>query len=156
MNLSEALTREHEEIDAGIETFVAGIEGGAVDPEPVRRTIDALRRHIYLEEQFVFPPIRQAGVLMPVLVMLREHGTLWKLMDDLIELLNDDNRPDVVDALATTCRELLTQLDQHNSKEEPLIYPHADSDLTEEATAALNEFLANGATPDGWVCEAAR
>jgi len=155
MNLSEALTREHQEIDAGIATFIAGLEGGAVDPEPVRRTIDALRRHIYLEEQFVFPPIRQAGVLMPVLVMLREHGALWQLMDDLVELLDDGDRSGI-DALATTSHGLLTQLEQHNSKEEPLIYPHVDSDLTEEATAALNEFLANGATPDSWVCESAR
>lgn len=38
---------------------------------------------------------------MPILVMLREHGNLWHLMDTLTELL-DDNGPD--DRLLATCR----------------------------------------------------
>jgi len=64
-----------------------------------------------------------------VLVMLREHGTLWHLMDQLTELLLDSKHPaGGDDQLLSTCRELLDQLDEHNSKEEPIIYPHADTD----------------------------
>ncbi len=78
VSLSDALTREHRDIDTGIRAFVVDLERGVVSPEPLLSAFEALRRHIYLEEAFLFPPIRQAGVLMPILVMLREHGTLWR------------------------------------------------------------------------------
>lgn len=157
VNLSDALTREHRDIDTGIETFIADLDRGSVHPQPLLTAFEALRRHIYLEEEFLFPPIRQAGVMMPVMVMLREHGTLWQLMDALSELLDESGTgDDANDRLSSTCRELLAQLDQHNSKEEPIIYPHAETDLTEEAAAGLTEFLQTGSTPDGWVCEAVR
>ncbi|MBC7592669.1 MAG: hemerythrin domain-containing protein [Kineosporiaceae bacterium] len=156
VSLQAALTREHRDIDAGIEAFVADLDRGVIDPEPLLNAFEALRRHIYLEEEFLFPAIRQSGLVMPVLVMLREHGTLWQLMDTLTELLEGNDRADVGDVLLSTCRELLGALDQHNSKEEPIIYPHAATDLTEEAAADLADFLETGTTPDGWACEAAR
>lgn len=150
-NLADLLTREHRDIDGGIERFVAGLDRGAVDPDPLLSAFAALRRHIYLEELFLFPPIRRAGLAMPVMVMLREHGTLWRLMDSVAALLAADSS---AAELQLGCRELLAELDRHNSKEEPIIYPHADSDLTGAATAELAEFLRTGSMPDGWVCEA--
>ncbi len=151
-DLAEALTREHREIDAGIEAFVRALDDGAVDPSPLARAFDALRRHIYVEEELLFPPIRKAGMMMPLLVMTREHGDVWRLMDQLEALLraSDDG------TLRSTCQELLTSLDQHNAKEEPIIYPHTSSGLTAAEAAVLAEFIQAGATPDGWVCEAAR
>ena len=126
VNLADALTHEHRDIDAGIEAFVAHLDRSIVRPELLLAAFEALRRHIYLEEEFLFPPIRRRGVVMPVLVMLREHGTLWSLMDVLTDLLDDDHQPDG-GRLMLTCQELLAQLDQHNSKEEPIIYPRADT-----------------------------
>lgn len=96
--------------------------------EPLRIAFTALRRHIYLEEQFLFPPIRAEGLTMPILVMLREHGTLWQQME----------------------------LDQHNSKEEPIVYPHAETALAPKAAADLETFLRSGSMPEGWVCEGVR
>lgn len=156
VSLSAALMREHHEIDAGIEAFVADLDDGGMDPEPLLNAFEALRRHIYLEEEFLFPPIRQAGLQMPVMVMVREHGTLWQLMDALTELINLTDPAEVDDVLLSTCRDLLGRLDQHNRKEEPIIYPHAEIDLTAEAIAELAEFLQTGSTPAGWVCEAAQ
>lgn len=150
-SLAELLTREHRAIDGGIERFVAGLDRGAADPGPLLSAFAALRRHIYLEETFLFPPLRQGGMVMPVLVMLREHGALWRLMDSLAALLAADAS---VAELEPGCRELLAELDRHNGKEEPIIYPHADADLTEQTAAALAEFLRTGSTPDGWRCAA--
>lgn len=150
--LSAALTEEHREIDAAIETFIEKLDCGSLQPELLSETLEALRRHIYLEEVFLFPPIREAGVVMPVLVMLREHGELWRTMDTLTDLLadwNDSRR------LADTCTQLLDQLHQHNSKEEPVIYPNADTGLPPHTSAELTRFMETGRTPEGWACQQA-
>jgi hemerythrin-like domain-containing protein len=155
VSLADALTREHREIDRGIEQFVESLDRGAVEAEPLLGSIEALRRHIYLEEAFLFPPLRQAGLMMPVMVMLREHGELWSRMDVVEGLLEGTTAGSEPSEIQASCRELLALLDQHNTKEEPIIYPRADADLPAETTAELRAFLATGTTPDGWVCEAA-
>ncbi|MCV7379369.1 hemerythrin [Mycobacterium alsense] len=150
--LSDVLTREHREIDAAIETFIEKLDRGSLQPELLTGALEALRRHIYAEEIFLFPPIREAGVVMPVFVMLREHGELWRTMDALADLLaegSDSAR------LTETCAQLLDQLHQHNSKEEPVIYPNADTGLPPHTSAELTRFLESGRTPDGWVCQQA-
>jgi hypothetical protein len=47
----------------------------------------------------------------------------------------------------------LDQLLQHNSKEEPVIYPNADTELPPQTSAELSRFIGAGRTPDGWVCQ---
>lgn len=150
--LSAALKNEHREIDSGIKTFVEKLDCGSVQPEPLTAALEALRRHIYIEEVFLFPPIREAGMVMPIFVMMREHGELWHTMDALTDLLDDgtDNG-----RLRDTCSQLLDQLEQHNSKEEPVIYPHADGDVPPQTSAELARFIESGRTPDGWVCQRA-
>jgi len=148
------LTREHREIDAGIEAFLAGLDRGEVDRPALGSAFAALRRHIYIEEEFLFPPVREAGLMMPVMVMLREHAELWQQMARIDALLED--RPVADDATVRRCRELLGQLDQHNMKEEPIIYPHAALDLSEAQLAEVAGLLASGRTPEGWVCAGLR
>ncbi|HWC21518.1 MAG TPA: hemerythrin domain-containing protein [Flexivirga sp.] len=151
--LAAALTREHREIDSGIEEFVAGADVGDVRDEPLRTAMSALRRHIYLEETFLFPPLRAAGLMMPIMVMLREHGALWNAMDGIDAAL-DTTTADRT-AVLDQCRALLTLLDQHNSKEEPVIYPRADLDLGEDVHDDLADFLHAGRMPEGWACATA-
>ena len=143
--LSAALEREHREIDTGVEEFLDDTS----DAAPLVRAMQALRRHIYLEEAFLFPPLREGGLSMPIFVMQREHGELWDTMDELEELLEDEAGPA---ATADLSRHLLEQLDRHNSKEEPVIYPHADAALPAETAEQLRAFLDSGWLPDGWVC----
>lgn len=148
-----ALEREHRQIDRGIETTIAELPNGNALTTPLAGAMQALRRHIYLEEEFLFPPMREAGMTMPILVMLREHGELWRTMDAIDALLDDGADPG---RMLDCCRELLAQLDQHNSKEEPVIYPLADAALSAEAYAELSTFLQTGQTPEGWVCQQAQ
>lgn len=151
--LSEELTHEHREIDAGIEAFVAGLGNGEVNPEPLTKAFADLRRHIWLEEEFLFPPLRQAGLMMPVMVMLREHGELWQAMaaiDELVAAGSTDH-----EQVRGHCTTILSQLNEHNTKEEPIIYPHAETDLSEDAAAELIDFWKTGELPPGWVCQQA-
>jgi len=150
--LSVVLEREHHEIDRGIEAFIEQLDGGGLQPEPLNAAMEALRRHIYLEETFLFPPVREAGLVMPIFVMLREHGELWRTLDVLADLLVDGANSE---QLRDTCRQLLGHLEQHNSKEEPVIYPRADTDLPSQVSAELARFIETGRRPDGWVCQQA-
>jgi hemerythrin-like domain-containing protein len=153
-NLADALIGEHREIDAGIEEFLSALENGDVEADPLTRAFDALRRHVYLEEELLFPPIRRAGLLMPLMVMAKEHGELWQAMDAIEEHLREGDPGDA--SLRSACQRLLAGLDQHNSKEEPIIYPHAVTDLTSHEEDLLADFIASGAMPSDWLCEALR
>jgi hemerythrin-like domain-containing protein len=151
--LQAALESEHRQIDGGIEAFVAQLASGQRELAPLLRALEGLRRHIYLEEEFLFPPLRKAGLMVPILVMLREHGELWRSMSRLDELLATNAAADV---LSAACAELLAKLDAHNSKEEPIIYTRADQALDDEAAAELSAFLDTGVLPDDWICSGAR
>ncbi|MGB3415028.1 MAG: hemerythrin domain-containing protein [Microbacteriaceae bacterium] len=156
--LAEALEQEHHEIDGGIESFVQRLEQGTPDKKSLLRAFDALRRHIYLEETFIFPPLKAAGLMMPVFVMLREHGELWNAMDKIEALLGSEParlEQSTINSLKHGCQELLSLLDAHNSKEEPVIYPQIDANLDPSANQELQDFLVDGTLPKAWVCEQA-
>lgn len=150
--LAQALEREHHEIDERIEAFRSSREVGHSDLASLTTAIEALRRHIYLEEEFLFPPLRDAGMVGPVWVMLREHGEMWRTLDALEAELAGDSGSTTVVAL---CDELVPKLEAHNAKEETILYPQADNLLSEPARAELERFLETGHMPDGWVCERA-
>jgi regulator of cell morphogenesis and NO signaling len=111
--LAAALQREHHEIDHGIEAFLAGRREGRADFDALARAVEALRRHIFLEEEFLFPPLRAAGLVAPVFVMLREHGEIWCTLDSLQTQIHaaGGDRSDV-----ETCELLLAQLERHRRR----------------------------------------
>ena len=147
--LSAALEREHQEVDAGLAAFLDKLASGAVDTAALDVTLHALRRHIYLEEQLLFPPLRQGALMASIFGMIRGHGEIWRTMDTLADLAADGTGHD---AIRDTCGQLATLLAEHNTVEEPVIYPAADTGLDEATATELAEFIKGGRLPDGWVC----
>jgi regulator of cell morphogenesis and NO signaling len=146
-SLAAALEREHHEIDEGIAAFTAS----PGDPQPLTRAIRALRRHIYLEEEFLFPLLGEAepALRAPVFVMLREHAQIWATLDAL-------EREPAPGTGLVLCRQLTVRLLHHNLKEEKVLYPRADDVLPPAAADRLRAFLGSGELPEGWVCAKAR
>lgn len=146
-SLALALEREHQEIDAGIAAFAAASH----DSQPLTRAIRALRRHIHLEEEFLFPILGEAesALRAPVLVMLREHAQIWAVLDAL-------EREPSGSAGHALCRQLASYLLHHNLKEERVLYPRADAVLPPATAERLRTFLSSGELPDGWTCVQAR
>ncbi|MGH2856857.1 MAG: hemerythrin domain-containing protein [Solirubrobacteraceae bacterium] len=144
--LAEALEAEHRSIDLGIESF---LDGDRSRPGPLLDALRALRRHIFLEEEFLFRPLRTAGLVAPIFVMLREHGEIWDTMDALEAQLAIEP---ATEAVAAGCRALLEQLGSHNFKEEPIIYPEVDGAMHGPAGAPLRAWLAHGQVPEAWRC----
>lgn len=147
-SLAAALEREHREIDDGLAAFAAA----PGDRRPLAYAIGALRRHIYLEEEILFPLLYQAQPALgaPLFVMLREHAQMWTLLDSLERELEAD-----ATGLARI-RQLRSQLLHHNIKEEQILYPRADEVLPPEGAGRLRAFLDSGESPQGWVCFKAR
>lgn len=151
-SLSNALQDEHHQIDEGLARFRAGLENGERHNEAFTTAATALRRHIYIEEDFLFPELRRAGLVGPVVVMIREHGEIWQALDDIdAALAGDGDTAHVLDA----CNRLLTILEAHNFKEEQILYPTADEVLSPEGTEKLRDTVEFGVRPAGWRCEAA-
>lgn len=148
-SLTAALEREHHEIDAGI----AASSAAPGDRQPLARAIRALRRHIYLEEEFLFPLLREAepGLAAPIFVMLREHAQIWVSLDSLEHELDIGS-----DTPSGLCRQLTVQLLHHNLKEEKILYPRAADALPAAAAGRLRAFLSSAELPEGWVCMKAR
>ncbi len=149
--LGRALEREHHEIDAGIEGFGSEQLDERERVQALRRAIDALRRHIYLEEEFLFPPM-EPELAIPTMVMLREHGEIWRSLDAIDAQLSEDTSGD---ALSQACSRLLLMLAGHNAKEEPIFYGRADEALNADESAELEALIDSGRMPDGWTCRQA-
>lgn len=144
-SLAAALEREHHEIDAGFAAFTSA----PWDLRPLGHAIGALRRHIYLEEEFLFPLLREAepGLAPPVFVMLREHAQIWGTLDALERELASGTGT----ALALRKRLAVLCL-HHNLKEETILYPRADQALPGAAADRLRAFIGSGELPEGWIC----
>ncbi len=144
------LSREHRDIDAAIECFSADPSSGKA-AQSLAAAIVALRRHIYVEEEGLFPMLSAGGVVPPILVMLREHAQIWETLDAL-----ENDLSTVGGQAPELCHRLLIQLQHHNVKEERILYPEADEALATHPAPSLTEFLKSGPLPDGWICIRAR
>lgn len=154
----ELLEQDHRRIDEGFARFAESLSGPTVDGAAFADAALALRHHIYIEEVHHFPAVKASGLMAPVLVMLREHGEIWDLLDALGDVLgthSDDHGDDDNAAARGLWQQLATVLDQHNLKEERIVYPAGDEKLPPEAATAIATALAAGQTPPGWTCQMA-
>jgi hemerythrin-like domain-containing protein len=146
--LADALEEEHHAVDAGIWAYLDETEAEEAGMESLAAAVTSLRRHIYLEEAFLFPELRENGLLMPVMVMQREHARLWDLTYAIEAHLNGESDHE---KLVQLCNRLLDELDSHNAKEEPIIYTKLEGGLRASTTATVLDFIAEGELPDSWV-----
>ena len=145
-SLVDALEREHQQIDHAIDDFLS--EGG--DATALLGAITALRRHIYLEEEYLFPALPDPALAAPVFVMLREHAQMWRLLDALDDVLR--TRDDRSEA-ARLCKQLSIQLQHHNQKEERILYTAAATTIPTELTDRIRGLIhSTPEAPSGWVC----
>ena len=149
--VTSALEHEHRLIDDAIEAFADGNPVTEQQRTALLAAITLLRRHIYLEEEHLFPPLRDAGLVGPVMVMVHEHGQMWPILDLLEQQLDAGS----TESAGPLCRDLLQQLAAHNMKEERILYPQADELLPEAERGELVELVDSATLPAEWVCAGA-
>lgn len=98
----------------------------------------SLERHFEVEEQILFPAMeaRAVDVAGPTRVMRREHG---QIRDGLADMANAIYQEDQTGYL-TAGETLSIMIQQHNLKEERILYPMGDRLLASNATEMLNRL----------------
>ncbi|WHZ12130.1 MAG: hypothetical protein OJF60_002571 [Burkholderiaceae bacterium] len=142
---SRLLESQHHRIDQGIERVL----DGTGHLSALTESLALLLRHLYAEEEILFPQLEASGLTMPVFVMKREHGQMWPLVHELTAACQSAGP---VDTLQETCRELLELLQIHNPKEEQIVYAAADRLAAGADHGSLADALEAARPPDGWAC----
>lgn len=127
------LERDHDEIDDLFEKYRDAKHRGDRASEAAFREFDVrLRRHIDWEEDVLFPVFeqRKEGQMQrgPTILMRHEHEQIRMYLDLIADALKSGSSP------RTYENALLTTLQEHNEKEEGILYPWFDRELTEEET----------------------
>jgi hemerythrin-like domain-containing protein len=130
--LSEFFTQDHRDCDGYWVEVEKAIENG--DPATIQAGWEAFdrrqRRHLEIEEQLMFPAFEQATGMTsgPTAVMRMEHEQMRGLLDQMATAIPAGDYQGVLDLGDT----LLMLVQQHNQKEEGMLYPMADSALASE------------------------
>jgi iron-sulfur cluster repair protein YtfE (RIC family) len=93
-----------------------------------RQFIDAMEHHFGMEEHVLFPAFEQAtgSAMGPTAVMRHEHGQMRNLFEEMASSLAGQHGDDFLGASET----LLVLMQQHNAKEEQILYPASDRVLS--------------------------
>lgn len=90
-----------------------------------------MRRHLAMEEEILFPAFERSTGMVgmgPTVVMRHEHMQMRGLLDQMRNALDEADLPELLDQGDT----LLMLIQQHNMKEEGMLYPMAADGLTGE------------------------
>jgi iron-sulfur cluster repair protein YtfE (RIC family) len=148
-SLVDYFTRDHRRCDAGWTDVAAAADAG----DDARLTAlwprfrAALLRHLALEEQLLFPAVESAtgmGDVGPTQVMRMEHEQMRGVVEQMNSALARGDAQELVDQGDTL--DLLIQ--QHNVKEEGVLYPLAERVLAAdwpELRTRLDAFELDGA-----------
>lgn len=132
-SLSEYFTLDHRNCDSQWAEVEAVADSG--EPERLRAVWQAfeqaLRGHLAKEEEVMFPAFEAATGMSgggPTFVMRSEHEQMRGLLDQMAEAVARADYDELVDQGDT----LLMLIQQHNQKEESVLYPMAERALTPE------------------------
>ncbi|MBI5861513.1 MAG: hemerythrin domain-containing protein [Rhodocyclales bacterium] len=137
MSITVLLAEHHkycDELFAGAEEGVARQDWAAAGPA-LRRLLSALETHFRAEEDILFPAFEQASGLRsgPTEVMRGEHRQIRELLQMLQQALADKDS----EAFAGAAETLLILMQQHNLKEENILYPLCERTLATEAAVYI-------------------
>ncbi len=139
------LSRDHDRIDALLDDAVECVQDAEL--ERAQSTFDefdaALRRHIEVEEEILFPlfETRHGAGSGPVNVMTIEHRAIQRTVGAMRDALARGDERAFLDAKALLVGELVP----HNLKEERFLYPAIDELLIPSERTALVHRLSRPA-----------
>lgn len=141
--ITDSFTADHHRCDLLLAEAERQLAGGdwTASGEAVASLVDAMEHHFTLEEGALFPELARVFKVAenPIEVMVGEHAQMRALFADLARAVADRDRANGQGILET----LHFLVQQHNYKEEGVLYPMADGALPERG-AAIADQLAGG------------
>lgn len=124
--ISDYLSRDHQRCD---DLFVAA-ETAASEQQPAAANEafaafqEAMLHHLDMEESILFPAFEQAAGsnMGPTRIMRMEHAQMRELFSRMQEALTSND----MDTFSGQAETLLILMQQHNLKEEQMLYPMSD------------------------------
>jgi hemerythrin-like domain-containing protein len=139
-SLSEYLQSDHRYCDELFELVAPLAQAGkwGEAKQALEAFEEALERHLAREENVLFPALERAhgGPMGPTHMMRIEHSAMRDLVAQMHDALERQDAGEL-DAATETLR---ITLQQHNMKEEGILYPMADRLLAGEAGDVLQAF----------------
>jgi hemerythrin-like domain-containing protein len=129
--INEFMTRDHrrcDELMAAAEDAV-NTQDWATAENLTEAFQAAIEHHFDMEEQVLFPAFeQQTGIVQgPTMMMRSEHQQMRGLLFQLKDALERQEEEDFLDTTET----LLVMMQQHNMKEEGILYPMSDEQLSD-------------------------
>ena len=129
MNIKEFMSQDHKDCDllfANAESAVAS-EDWDNATQTFNDFVQAMERHLDTEENELFPAFEAAtGMTMgPTQMMRSEHEQMRELLTEMADAMESRNDDDYLGASET----LLIMMQQHNMKEEQILYNMMDQHL---------------------------
>ncbi|MBE9560344.1 MAG: hemerythrin domain-containing protein [Proteobacteria bacterium] len=142
MKIRQFMAQDHRNCDL----FFAKAESAAAsnDWEAATHALDefihAMERHLDIEEQTLFPAFeRETGVLTgPTEMMRMEHDQMRTLFTEMKEAMEQQDSDEYLGVAET----LLILMQQHNMKEEQILYSMMDQRLAEDVDQWQDKFEA--------------
>jgi hemerythrin-like domain-containing protein len=131
--LAEFFTLDHRRCDSRWVEVEAAAEAGDADAvkESWRTFQNGLSKHLRMEEEVLFPAFERATGMTaggPTFVMRSEHDQMRGLLEQMNAAANSGDHDELVDLGDT----LLMLIQQHNQKEEHMLYPMAERALASD------------------------
>ncbi len=141
--LKEFFTLDHRRIDDTWAEVESAAQSGdvEVEKEKWRSFQSALLRHLRMEEEVMFPAFEQASGMTqggPTFMMRSEHDQMRGLLEQMGAAADRGDSDELVDQGDT----LLMLIQQHNQKEEQMLYPMAERALAADWTKILERLVA--------------
>ncbi|NEV60890.1 hemerythrin domain-containing protein [Thiorhodococcus minor] len=140
--IKDSFTHDHHRCDhllAAAETRVEAGDWPAIATS-AEGLLAAMREHFRVEEEQLFPQLAKAfqPASSPIEVMCSEHAQMRALLDDLRAAVESRDKQACTGILET----LHFLVQQHNYKEETVLYPMADGALREAGERIASQLPA--------------
>jgi hemerythrin-like domain-containing protein len=140
MNINQYLSADHKHCDeefASMENYIN--EGDFTQGKAYfAKFANDLLHHFEMEESVMFPVFENRSGTNggPTTMMKHEHAQMRKLIEDLKKALDKNNKDDFLGSSDT----LMFLMQQHNMKEEQMLYQLADNTLGGDSALVVSQM----------------
>ena len=142
MSITEHMTSEHKRCDLlYLAAEKAALEGDwSKSREEYQKFHQSMKEHFEMEEKILFPDFDeiQGTDMGPTHIMRLEHEQMNTLMNNIQTALDAEDKDEFLGEADT----LLMFMQQHNAKEEMMLYPLSDQVLAAETDHIISRMQA--------------